>query len=279
MAYDPRTLDNYIPVAQRIADFREKHPDGSLRPWNPAEPWRLIQAEGFDRDGNVVQQTFIVVVAAAYRHEHDTSPGVGMAWEIFPGRTNYTRGSELQNAETSAIGRAIIAVGASDSMQGVSSREEIRNRVAEQDSDPAGELISQERAMRRKPPEVDEHGAATFAEQTRMMTGREPGTTRSKTMAVDDPWMNGPAGLAPVDDPEDRPGTCSPDQIKGLKAAYAQLGITDRAVQLAKTAGLLGIDAPPTHTRLSYRQAGDLLVILRNLNPKLPELDKEVTRG
>jgi hypothetical protein len=45
------------------------------------------------------------------------------------GKTPYTRDSELQNAETSAIGRAIIMVGASDAKK-VASANEVRNRQA-----------------------------------------------------------------------------------------------------------------------------------------------------
>ncbi len=44
-------------------------------------------------------------------HTRRCSPGIGTAWEIVPGTTNFTRGSELQNLETSAWGRAIGALG------------------------------------------------------------------------------------------------------------------------------------------------------------------------
>jgi hypothetical protein len=55
---------------------------------------------------------------------------------VFPGRTPYTKGSELQNAETSAWGRAIVAVGAADTKKGIASSEEVRNRRGEQESAP-----------------------------------------------------------------------------------------------------------------------------------------------
>src|SRR5215469_14186448 len=94
MAFEQRSLDDYNTVAERIAEFRDKHPDGSLQPWNPAEPFRFMQAQGTEKNGEVIQQSFVVVVAAAYRTADDPCPGVGMAWEVFPGRTPYTRGSE-----------------------------------------------------------------------------------------------------------------------------------------------------------------------------------------
>ena len=57
-------------------------------------------------------QPFVVVQAFAHRHEGDHYPGQGLAYEPFPGTTPYTKGSELMNAETSAWGRALAAIGA-----------------------------------------------------------------------------------------------------------------------------------------------------------------------
>jgi hypothetical protein len=117
-------MDDYIDVAARIAEFRDKYPDGRLRPADPVVPYRI------ETIGN---ETYIVVVAAAHRDKDDTLPGVGMAYEVFPGKTPYTRGSELQNAETSAWGRAIVAALAADTKRGVASAEEVRNRAAERE--------------------------------------------------------------------------------------------------------------------------------------------------
>ncbi len=115
---------DYVDVATRIAEFRDKYPDGSLQPHDPAIPYRVETIDG---------QAWIVVVAAAYRDDADTRPGVGMAWEQYPGKTPYTRGSELQNAETSAWGRAIVAALAADTKRGVASADEVRNRSAERE--------------------------------------------------------------------------------------------------------------------------------------------------
>ncbi len=115
---------DYIDVAARIVDFRTKHPEGSLQPADLTQPFQIVDIGG---------QQFVVVVAAAYRYPDDPRPGVGMAYETFPGKTNFTRGSELQNAETSAWGRAIVAALAADTKRGIASQEEVRNRRAEQE--------------------------------------------------------------------------------------------------------------------------------------------------
>jgi hypothetical protein len=184
MAFDDRSLNSYVDVAQRIADFRELHPDGSLQPLHLAEPWTVTALEGTGKDGKPFKATFIVYTAAAYRTPDDTRPGIGCAYEVFPGRTPYTAGSELQNAETAAWGRAIVAALASDSRAGVASREEVRNRVAEREP----EARPRPQAAANGGPEVDEHGAATFAEQERMRTGPVPGTERLDGTPPGDPW-------------------------------------------------------------------------------------------
>ena len=109
---------DYIDVAARIVGFRGKHPEGSLQ--QVAIDFRTFA--GHD---------WIVYTAAAYRTPDDPRPGMGTAWEPVPGKTPYTRDSELQNAETAAWGRAIVAVLAADTRRGIASAEEVRNRRAE----------------------------------------------------------------------------------------------------------------------------------------------------
>lgn len=117
MSFD---LSNYVDVKTRIKQFKELYPEGSLQPANPAEPYRIEY---------IADRCFIIFVAAAYRNPNDPKPGIGCAMEPFPGRTNYTKDSELMNCETSAWGRAIIAALATDTSQGIASMEEVRNRM------------------------------------------------------------------------------------------------------------------------------------------------------
>ena len=113
---------DYITVAERISTFRDLYKEGSLQPWNKDKPYDIVQVEG---------KTFIVVVAAAYRSPDDPRPGVGMAWEPYPAMNSQLRGSELMVCETSAWGRAIVAVLAADTKRGVASESEMTARLVE----------------------------------------------------------------------------------------------------------------------------------------------------
>jgi hypothetical protein len=115
--YEDRMKD-YVDVAERLRIFKDRHPEGSLQPLNPHQPYDII---------TLGDKTFIVYVAAAYRTPDDARPGVGSAWEPLPGTTPYTRNSELMVAETSAWGRAIVAALAADSKR-VASLDEVRAR-------------------------------------------------------------------------------------------------------------------------------------------------------
>lgn len=125
MSQQFKIADDYNTVAERISEFRMKFPDGSLQPADLARPFTIETVNG--------GQCF-VVVAAAYRTADDTRPGIGMAYEPVPGATPFTRGSELQNAETAAWGRAIVAVLAADTKKGIASRDEVMNRRTDQQS-------------------------------------------------------------------------------------------------------------------------------------------------
>ena len=126
---------DYIDVATRIVEFREKFPQGSLQPWEKPYVEKVEMP-----DGKI--KSFIVYSAAAYRSPEDKLPGVGYAWEPIPGPTNFTRDSELQNAETAAWGRAMVAAFAVDTKKGIASSEEVRNRQTATVSAPVEKKIT-----------------------------------------------------------------------------------------------------------------------------------------
>jgi len=91
-------LGDYVEVKDRIKLFLAQYPDGRL----VTDRVELWQDDGTPR---------VVVKALAYRDKDDPLPGVGWSWMSLPGTTTYTRGSELENTETSAWGRAIGSLG------------------------------------------------------------------------------------------------------------------------------------------------------------------------
>ena len=92
-------LGDYVEVKDRIKLFYELYAGGRL----VTERIEVLTApDGTQR---------VLVQALAYRAVDDPLPGRGSSWLQIPGSTPYTRGSEVENAETSAWGRAIGALG------------------------------------------------------------------------------------------------------------------------------------------------------------------------
>jgi len=123
---DDDDLGDYNTVPERMTQFFELYPEGSLQ---GSYEFRQIPMYLKDKDSGLPysagEKTIVIYTAKAFRSPADTMPGIGTASEPFPGLTQYTRDSEIMNAETSAWGRAILAVGAADTRKGVASREEV----------------------------------------------------------------------------------------------------------------------------------------------------------
>ena len=113
---------DYVDVATRIRDFKNDYPTGSLQ---------QVRVECH----TIGEQTFVLYVAACYRTPDDERPGIGSAWEPVPGKTPYTKDSELMVAETSAWGRAIVAAtGAETKNNGkIASADEVNARKKPQE--------------------------------------------------------------------------------------------------------------------------------------------------
>lgn len=108
--------EGYVEVAERLTQFFAKYPDGS------------IQTEL----GEVKQlgdKTFIAVQAAAFRNPDDPRPARAQSWELWPGKTSFTKDSEAENAETSAVGRALAFLGF-ETKKSVASANEVRAKRA-----------------------------------------------------------------------------------------------------------------------------------------------------
>jgi hypothetical protein len=123
MVYDDRMSD-YIEVKDRIVAFHKAYPEGSLQ-----SEYEVI---------TLGEKAWIVVKAYAYRSPDDLRPGIGHAWESYPGSTPFTRTSELMVGETSAWGRALAALGIAVN-KSIASRNEIKaaeSRKTERSSEP-----------------------------------------------------------------------------------------------------------------------------------------------
>lgn len=105
-----RRFDDYIEVNERIMAFYEEYPEGSL------------QAEI-----HTLTDSLVVMKATAYRTPDDQRPATGWSSLQIPGSTNFTRGAEIENCETSAWGRAIAALGFAVK-RGIGTRQEIESK-------------------------------------------------------------------------------------------------------------------------------------------------------
>lgn len=114
-------IDDYIDVRERVQLFHAKFPEGSLR---------------FEFKGTLEHNPeFIWGIAYAFRTPDDPAPAMGTAQELAQGRTSFTRGSEIQNLESSCWGRAISALGLGID-KAIASADEVRFAQARQQSKP-----------------------------------------------------------------------------------------------------------------------------------------------
>ena len=136
-------LGDYLEVKDRLEAVRAKYPDGRL-----TSTWQMVDVGGVAH----------VVVRAEWKQTADDHPSVGHSWMAIPGRTPYTKGSELENAETSAWGRALVAGLVADTRRSVASADEIRAKdvgegppLSEQNPDGRGVVTPPPQTLPRMP--------------------------------------------------------------------------------------------------------------------------------
>lgn len=102
--------NDYVEVHVRVGQFLEKYPDGRIQT-------------------DIVKHTedVVIVRASVYRDAEDERPNIAHSQLGIPGKTNFTRDSEVENAETSAVGRALAFMGF-ETKKGIASREEVESR-------------------------------------------------------------------------------------------------------------------------------------------------------
>jgi hypothetical protein len=102
---------DYVEVADRIAEWYARHPEGRITT-------ELVEMTN-DR---------AVMKAYVFRDFNPEPVGVGHSYLAIPGSTPFTKGSELENAETSAVGRALVMAGIPS--KNVASANEVRSKTS-----------------------------------------------------------------------------------------------------------------------------------------------------
>ena len=104
MAFD---MSDYVEVKDRLVKFHKDYPEGSIQT-------RIVE----------FTDTRVTVEASIYRTPEDIRPCVDSSYLNIPGSTSFTKGSELENASTSAVGRALAFMGY-EVKKSIASKEEV----------------------------------------------------------------------------------------------------------------------------------------------------------
>ena len=87
-------LGDYVDVPTRLAMALKKYPDLRIQESKP----QIVEVDA---------QKYIEISCTVWRDANDPMPVVAYCWEQIPGKTPYTRGSEMMNSSTSCLGRAL----------------------------------------------------------------------------------------------------------------------------------------------------------------------------
>lgn len=148
--------DGYKEVPYRIQEFYAKHPEGALVSEMVRYEVDEVVEETYTSKGQkksrFILKGYVVMKGLAYRTPDDPHPGVGYSGMVMPGATPYTKGSEIENAETSAWGRAIAALGIAVK-EGIATSQEIASKMGYDDE---ADEEQPKRTRTRKPKAVKE---------------------------------------------------------------------------------------------------------------------------
>lgn len=205
MAFD---MQDYVEVKDRVREFYERYPDGRIVS-NPPEVRMLGD------------RYFIEVTARVYRSADDETPCQASAWEPYPGRTPYTKDSEMMNAETSAIGRACAAAGIAVH-KSMASATEVRNRRSAE-KEPSGRkepaAVAKKRAdILRHLNSIDNAIRSQVKKQFVDEFGAPPASLDADALDAALAWVQSPREARPG--PEVGPEPVSPETaLSGSEAA------------------------------------------------------------
>ena len=107
-------LGDYVDVPTRLAEALKRWPDLRIQETKPV----IVIVDN---------QQYVEISCTVWRDSTDLMPTVAYCWEPIPGRTPYTKGSEMMNASTSCLGRALGFLGMGIG-KSIASRNEIQAR-------------------------------------------------------------------------------------------------------------------------------------------------------
>jgi hypothetical protein len=87
-------LGDYVDVPTRLAEALKRWPDLRIQETKPI----IVTVDN---------QQYVEISCTVWNDANDLMPTVAYCWEPIPGRTPYTKGSEMMNASTSCLGRAL----------------------------------------------------------------------------------------------------------------------------------------------------------------------------
>jgi hypothetical protein len=87
-------LGDYVDVPTRLAEALKRWPDLRIQETKPI----IVTVDN---------QQYVEISCTVWRDSTDLMPTIAYCWEPIPGRTPYTKGSEMMNASTSCLGRAL----------------------------------------------------------------------------------------------------------------------------------------------------------------------------
>ena len=116
-------LGDYVDVPTRLAEALKRWPDLRIQETKPV----IVTVDN---------QQYVEISCTVWRDSTDLMPTVAYCWEPIPGRTPYTKGSEMMNASTSCLGRALGFLG-----MGIGKSIASRNEVEARQPGPLAEVV------------------------------------------------------------------------------------------------------------------------------------------
>ena len=107
-------LGDYVDVPTRLAEALKRWPNLRIQETRPV----IVTVDN---------QAYVEISCTVWRDDTDPLPTTAYCWEPIPGRTPYTKGSEMMNASTSCLGRALGFLGMGIG-KSIASRNEVQAR-------------------------------------------------------------------------------------------------------------------------------------------------------